>query len=790
MRRNPLSHSFIMIVLSIATFVSPAYGGLAMQQDSLAIIPNPLHVDRSDGKFTLNAQTRIVYFLANRDMHGTAEYLAKQLRGATGFPMKIQDATDMPDNNYIFLNSIREEELGNEGYVLRVEKEGVFLEANHTNGFFYAAQTLLQLLPPQAFSPKHVSKRQWDVPHVTVTDTPRYAWRGMMLDVSRHFFPKEFVKRFIDFLATHKMNTFHWHLTDDQGWRIEIKRYPELTQKSAWRADREGLDWNARPPQMPGETPTYGGFYTQKEIREIVQYAQERFITIVPEIEMPAHATAVLAAFPQYSCTGGPFTAPTGGLWPIKDIYCAGNDSTFTFLENILSEVIPLFPGAYVHIGGDEANKTEWKRCPKCQAAIKREGLKNEAELQSYFTTRIEKYLKSKGKRLIGWDEILEGGIAPEATVMSWRGTAGGITAARANHDVVMTPNTSCYFDYYQADPSLEPVAIGGFLPLEKVYTYDPTPDSLSAHESIHILGVQANLWTEYIPAPSQAEYMIFPRIAAVAELGWSARDRKDWANFKRRLSTQMERYRAAGINASRSFYAVALSDTFDTGSWTRIVTLEAGVGFENIRYTLDGTPPAPTSTAYGAPIMLSRTMTIKAATFEKGSQLGPVTERTMYVSRKGIKGITLATPFESRFRDTTGTGLIDNLRGTVTMDRNRWYGLQGKDFEAVIDLGTSVLINHITTGFIHRQAPTIFLPSMVEYSVSDDGTNFKTVASVRPESRQQEERTFIQDIGAALTGINARYIKIRAINPGLCPAWHKLAGQPTWISMDEIVVD
>ncbi|MRR38363.1 beta-N-acetylhexosaminidase, partial [bacterium] len=392
---------------------------------------------------------------------------------------------------------------------------------------FYAVQTLLQLLPPAVFRPSEAAGVRWVVPAVRIEDHPRYPWRGMMLDVARHFFPKEFVKEFIDYLALHKMNTFHWHLTDDQGWRLESKRYPTLTTVSAWRADREDLHWNARPQQRPGEIATYGGFYTQADVKEVVEYAAERFITVVPEIEMPAHAMAVLAAFPELSCTGGPFTVPTGSVWPITDIYCAGNDSTFRFLENLLDEVITLFPATYIHVGGDEANKKEWKRCAKCQARIASEKLKNEEELQSYFIRRIERHLSGRGKRLIGWDEILEGGLPPGATVMSWRGVDGGIEAARSGHDVVMSPTSHCYIDYYQGDWRLEPIAIGGFVPLTTVYAYEPTPEALTPAEAKHVLGAQGNLWTEFVGTPEKAQYMAFPRIAAMAEVTWSAKDRR-----------------------------------------------------------------------------------------------------------------------------------------------------------------------------------------------------------------------------------------------------------------------
>jgi hexosaminidase len=395
------------------------------------------------------------------------------------------------------------------------------------------------------------------VPCVRIEDKPRLPWRGMLLDVSRHFFPKEFVKSFIDGLAMHKMNTFHWHLVDDQGWRLEIKKFPRLTEIGAWRVDRENLNWNERPAQQPGEKATYGGFYTQDDVREILAYAASRHVTVVPEIEMPGHCLSALAAYPELSCTGGPFTVPPGGVWPNKDVYCPGNEKTFKFLEDVLTEVVALFPGDYIHIGGDEVDKSTWKTCPKCQARMKAEGLRTEEELQSWFIRRIERFLNSKGKKLIGWDEILEGGLAPNAAVMSWRGNEGGIAAAKAGHAVVMTPTSHCYFDYYQGDAAVEPLAIGGYLPLSKVYAFEPVPTELSVEQSAFIIGAQANLWSEYIPTPEHARYMIHPRIAAMAETGWTVRDGRDWAGFIERLETQLLRYEAAGVPYARSMFTV-----------------------------------------------------------------------------------------------------------------------------------------------------------------------------------------------------------------------------------------
>ncbi|MBE0679008.1 MAG: beta-N-acetylhexosaminidase, partial [Bacteroidales bacterium] len=414
-----------------------------------AIIPLPVQIEVAGGAFILQPSTRINYTGGN-EAAAVAEHLAGLLRPVTGFALKASEGNGGDIRLLIDTSGVWKPE----EYRLTVKKRNVTLTAATPDGLFRGVQTIRQLLPPQIESSILVSDVKWTMPCVSVTDYPRFEWRGMHLDVSRHFFDVEFIKRYIDILALHKLNVFHWHLVDDQGWRIEIKKYPRLTETGAWRVDREDRPWNAREPQQPGEKATYGGFYTQEEIKEIVAYAAERYITVVPEIEMPAHVGSALAAYPEYSCTGGPFTVPPGGVWPITDIYCAGKEETFTFLEDVLTEVIELFPSQYIHIGGDEADKTEWRRCPECQARIRKEGLGDEDELQSYFIKRIEQFLISKGRKLIGWDEILQGGLAPEATVMSWQGFEGGITAARSGHHAVMTPVSHCYFNVYQGDPA------------------------------------------------------------------------------------------------------------------------------------------------------------------------------------------------------------------------------------------------------------------------------------------------------------------------------------------------
>ena len=507
----------------------------------IAVIPAPAKLVPQAGEFRLDAKTRIV---TDELARPAAELLAARLRAATGFKLKIKSDTAKAGDDDIRLVT---DGAGNpESYTLSVTPLGVVIHAPAAAGAFYGTETLLQLLPPAVFSAKPVTGTVWSVPGVEIADAPRYPWRGFMLDVSRHFFAKPEVEQVLDLMACYKLNTFHWHLVDDQGWRIEIKKYPKLTSVGAWR-DAIGFGLDPKDATAYDRSGRYGGFYTQSEIREVVAYAAARHITVVPEIEMPGHSSAALTAYPQFGCPNIDFAVPAkGGVF--TGVYCAGNDVTFAFINDVLSEVTPLFPGKYIHIGGDEVVKSNWQHCAKCQLRIKNEGLKDEKELQSYFIRRVEKLVTAHGKSLIGWSEIREGGLAPTAALMDWIG--GGVEAARSGHEVVMAPTKYSYFDHYQSTNHLqEPLAIGGFLPLKRVYEFEPMPVKLAPEFQSHILGGQANLWTEYIPSLARVEYMMFPRLCALAEVNWSPASARDWAGFKERVAVNEQRLDVMRVN-------------------------------------------------------------------------------------------------------------------------------------------------------------------------------------------------------------------------------------------------
>ena len=522
----------------IALLVGSALGGGCAEPARPSIVPLPAEMEIGRGSFDLDDGTRIALSdPADAELRRLANFWAQPIRAATGFDLPIAGKTDEATSNIISLQLADEAAEHPEGYRMTVTSASVALAARMPAGLFYGLQTLSQLLPVG-------DANAWSMPAVQIADAPRFAYRGMHLDVGRHFFPVAFIKKYIDLLAMYKMNTFHWHLTEDQGWRIEIMKYPRLTEVGAYRAETM-LEKHFDP--YVGDGQPHGGFYTQDEVREVVAFARDRYVDVIPEIEMPGHATAALAAYPELACTDGPFDVPT--TWGIKDdIYCP-NEETFQFLEDVLTEVIDLLPGPYVHIGGDEVPKTRWEDSAVAQRVIAREGLADEAELQSYFIRRVASFLRVHGRRLIGWDEILEGGLAPDATVMSWRGMDGGIEAARQGHDVIMTPTSHCYFDYYQADPEQEPLAIGGLTPLDTVYGFEPIPEALSPGEAQHVLGAQGNVWTEYMATTDDVEYMAFPRMLALSEVVWSPRDARNWNDFVRRLPSQLRRLDSLGVN-------------------------------------------------------------------------------------------------------------------------------------------------------------------------------------------------------------------------------------------------
>ncbi|MEZ4839732.1 family 20 glycosylhydrolase [Flavobacterium sp.] len=743
------------------------------------IIPRPESIEFRQGVFMLNSKT----IIKADENSFEAQFLQKYIHENSGLKLTINK--NAKSENCITLNyalspklSVTKDSSGKrssfksngEEYMLLVNTSEISITGVGNAGVFYGIQTLLQLLPLER-------KDEVEIPCLIISDQPKFQWRGMHLDVSRHFFDTEFIKKYIDFLAQYKMNTFHWHLTDDQGWRIEIKKYPKLTEIGAWR--NGSMVGHYRDQTF--DNKKYGGFYTQEEIKEVVAYAKERHITVVPEIEMPGHALAALAAYPEYSCTGGPFEV--GKTWGVLDDVFCPKDETFTFLENILSEVIVLFPSEYIHIGGDECPKTRWKSCSFCQKRMKDEKLKDEHELQSYFIQRIEKFVNSKGRKIIGWDEILEGGLAPNAAVMSWRGTEGGIAAAKEKHFAVMSPGSHCYFDHYQGEPANEPLAFGGYTTLEKVYSYNPIPTELNEAESAYILGGQANLWTEYIETPTQVEYMLFPRLTAIAEVVWGTSNPQNYKAFEDRVVHHMKAWKQKNINFSKAIYQV-VSDIAVQNN--QIYYALKGINESGIRFTTNGSEPKADSKAYTSPIQIDKSCTIKSAYFEAGQAKSTTISQTFYITKSSGKSISLKyEPSKTYGKDGAST-LVDGVKGDLLRFGKNWLGFSGRDVEATIDFGSTTSFEKVSLNTFNGESSWIYLPREIQFLVSDDGISFSLIKTVLQEQIAKQKGVVVESFSKT----KAKYLKVIAKNYGIIPDGKPGAGNAAWLFMDEISVE
>ncbi len=747
---------------------------------AIQIIPQPVSVLAQAGKFVLTANTTIYIPSAPADWATAAEYLTGLIRGSTGYNLVNQRFNDKfvaaKSNSIYFLP---DEKISTpEGYVLEIKPTAILIRAQTAAGAFYAVQTLRQLFPAQFNNANTITGVVWSAPCCKIEDAPRFSYRGLHLDVGRHFFPVDFVKRYIDLLAMHKLNTFHWHLTEDQGWRIEIKKYPKLQSVAACRDQTLIGHYSDQPQKFDGKK--YCGYYTQEEVKDIVRYAGQRFVTVIPEIELPGHALAALSAYPELGCGPGPYAAAT--QWGVfEDVFCP-NEKTFEFLENVFKEVCALFPGPYVHIGGDECPKTAWENSEFCQQIIRREGLKDEHELQSYFIGRVEKMLEKQGKKIIGWDEILEGGLAPNATVMSWRGIEGGIAAAKAHHDVIMTPGSHLYFDYYQSDPATEPLAIGGLLTMETTYSYEPIPTELSAEESKYILGAQANLWTEYIEDGNKVEYMAYPRVCALAEVVWTQKAKKNWPDFTRRLKAHFARLDAMGVNYAKSYYDI---NTAYANNKVRLSTLDKT---QKIRYTTDGTALTPAAKLYSAPFAITQNTTVRAAVFQGQQQMGKTNTVNYRVHKASGKPYTMSRQPE-KYKGGEMYALTNGIVGS-SKRWDQWVGLVNHDIDPVIDLGATTTFNRVTTHYCNAKRSWIYPPRSVAVYISNDGKNFVLLAEQYIDADIMIGIT-AETVQLETPGAKGRYVKMIAKTYGTIPATAATgAGEGVWLFIDEVIVE
>ena len=680
-----------------------------------------------------------------------------------------------------------------EAYTLKVTEGKVKVSASDLNGFNYAIQTIKQMLPAQIYGSTPAPEADWTMPCVKISDSPRFAYRGLHLDASRHFWTVEETKKYLDIMEVHKLNTLHWHLTDDQGWRIEIKKYPKLTEVGSIR--KETIIGHIFQSEVYDGTPYGEGcWYSQDEIREIIAYAAAKGISIIPEIDLPGHMLAALAAYPELGCTGGPYDV--WGRWGIADeVLCAGKEETMVFLENVLAEVAELFPSEYVHIGGDECPKVEWEKCPHCQAKIKELGLKDDENydaehyLQSYVMTRMTNFLEQRGKKIIGWDEILEGEVADNAIVMSWRGTAGGIKAAQMGHDVIMTPNTFYYLDYYQTlDKDNEPLAIGGYLPVEKCYSYEPYADSMTPEQRERILGVQANLWTEYIATFDHLQYMLLPRMAALSEVQWCEADRKNWDRFYNSADEFCAIYDAAGYNyAKHIFKNTKGSVSINREKGCVEMTLETQ-GNAPIRYTLDGSEPNENSTLYEGPIEIRETCTLKARAIRANVETSVFSKEFQYHKAMGRPTTTLTTPHHSYTYDSPAL-LTDGVRGGDTFSSGEYAGWSREPFEAVIEMTGEDTYSKVTLGTIVVKYDWIFNPLDLVVYTSENGRDYTEVARAEYPIEGQDDTNGKKEYTVTFPETSAKYLKITSKVLEELPQWHDGRGRNSFVFIDEIIV-
>ncbi len=744
-----------------------------IQKVEVQIIPMPSSQIINEGHFVLSRTTGIDYPEALKVSAGFLKSYVEQseaIRLGKGNDIKfIIDATIEND----------------EGYSLEILPDKIEIKAKTDHGAFYAVQTLRQLLPPE-FENGRFKAERIAISCALIRDMPRFKYRGMHLDVGRHMFSVDFIKKYIEAIAMLKMNTFHWHLTEDQGWRIEIKKYPKLQDIAAYRDETLIGHFSNQPHQFDGKK--YGGYYTQDQIKDIVAYAEARFVTVIPEIELPGHSQAAISAYPELGCSGE--QVEVAKKWGVfENIYCT-KDETFDFLEDVLDEVLELFPSEYIHIGGDEAPKTHWKNCKSCQQRIKDEGLKDEHELQSYFISRIEKYLNSKGRQIIGWDEILEGGLAPNATVMSWRGFNGAIEAAKQHHNVILTPGSHCYFDHYQSENKDEPIAIGGFLPLEKVYGFNPIPEKLTKEEAKYVLGAQGNVWTEYMSNEDQVEYMVFPRILAMSEVLWSQSENKNYKDFISRLENFHKRLDALDVNYANHLYEI--EGEIISNESKVVYQLETSFMGKIMRYTLDGSEPTVNSEVYNKPVSITESANLKARVFDVEKALGKTFSQKINLHKAVGATITINKEPHEAYSGSGPKGLINGILGNDKRYGDKeWLGFSGEDIEITIDLGKEMEINSIETRFYNGNGQWIYIPEGVQVGLFDE--NMKNVQPYLEqlfypdtESTIKIKSGFDDDFEKYL----ARYVKIKVRKFGVIPEGKQGSGHKAWTFIDEIIVN
>lgn len=750
------------------------------QEANYQIVPMPQEIVTAQGNpFILKSGVKILYPEGNEKMQRNAQFLADYLKTATGKDFAIQPGTEGKNAILLSLGATSENP---ESYQLKVAQDGITISGPTEAGVFYGIQSLRKSLPVALGA-------DIALPPVAINDAPRFGYRGAHFDISRHFFTIDEVKTYIDMMTLHNMNRLHWHITDDQGWRLEIKKYPKLTEIGSKRTEtvigRNSGEYDGKP---------YGGSITQEQAKEIVDYAAERYVTVIPEIDLPGHMLAALTAYPELGCTGGPYEV--WRIWGVsEDVLCAGNDKVLKFLEDVYSELIEIFPSEYIHVGGDECPKTRWEKCPKCQARIKALGLKSdkihtkEERLQSFVINHIEKFLNAHGRQIIGWDEILEGGLAPNATVMSWRGERGGIEAAKQKHDVIMTPNTYLYFDYYQAkDTENEPFGIGGYLPIERVYSYEPMPASLTPEEQKYIKGVQANLWTEYIATFPHVQYMVLPRWAALSEVQWSDPGKKNYAHFLSRLPRLINWYEASGYNYAKHVFEVQQEFTPNPTDGTVDITMST-IDDAPIHYTLDGTEPTAASPIYSEVLKIKENAIVSAKAIRANGESQVVSDKVDF-SKSSMKPIVANQPINEQYMFKGASTLVDGLKGGNSFKTGRWIAFVGNDMDMTIDLLQPTEISNVAISTCVAKGDWVFDARSFSVEVSDDGKTFTKVASEEYPALKESDKDGVYDHKLSFAPVTTQYVRVIASPEETLPVWHAGKGKKAFIFVDEIAVN
>ncbi len=751
---------------------------------TINVVPYPNEVQVKNGSFDVKGAGFTIGEGLDERSVAVIEKFAQQLSLVTGAESAVNGG-----NGFRF---VLDQAMPAEAYMLKVTGKGVEVKASGLNGFNYAIQTIKQMLPAEVYGTAEAADLAWTLPCVVINDAPRFAYRGLHMDVSRHFFDLDEVKRYLDIMEVHKLNTLHWHLTDDQGWRLEIKKYPRLTEVGSIR-NKTIIGHIFESNEFDNTPYGEGCYFTQEQVKEVIEYAAAKGITVIPEIDLPGHMLAALAAYPELGCTGGPYEV--WGMWGIADdVLCVGKEKTMQFLEDVLTEVCELFPAEYVHIGGDECPKVRWEKCPHCQAKIKELGLKDDDKykaehyLQGYVTARMEKFLSEKGKKLIGWDEILEGEIAPNATVMSWRGVAGGLQAVRMGHDAIMTPNTFYYLDYYQSlDKENEPLAIGGYLPVEKCYSYEPFTEDMTEEEKAHVLGVQANLWTEYITTPDHLHYMLLPRLAALCEVQWCQPEVKNWDRFFDSADEFCAIYDVMGYKYGKHIFDTKGDIKVNNDKGCVEVILDAQ-GETPIRYTTDGTEPTLKSPLYTEPIEIRESCTIMARS-DKNGLTGRTFKKTFAAHKAMGRPVQTLTETHPNYTFTCPDLLTDGLVGEGPYNSGDFAGWYNQPFEAVLDMGGAAYSEVTLSTFVFKH-DWVFQPENVKVLTSDDGENFTEVAHMEVTGIENiNDGNGAIDYTLQFPETSAKYLKVTA---GCCtslPEWHPGAGSPGFLFIDEVIV-